>query len=762
MIKQVLEKLANVQEKYPVIIVLLMLIVSLFFGYYAFRIESDSSFDVMFSEDTETIKLKNLMSNEFGSTDSVFILVNVDEELNDITMLQDIRHPDVLKAIKTLSGSLEAETSVSSAVSLVTIFDLVYGRLPTTLEESKSMINNLPEEIKKSYLSSVLSDDFSATAIFVSIDVENKPGSLIKTEELIREKIEQTPFPIGVSAKLTGLPILINRILFFIINDNITTIFLAILGVFIVLWIYFKSYKIALLSIIPVSLTLLWLAGTLHLLDVRITVMIASVGAMIVGMSVDYAIHLTHAFHKKVKEGETDVTKTAVVSIGAALFASVATTFAGFSAMMLGSTPNSVTQGLSLSIGVVYAFIITLILLPALMVLQRKFIYTKLDETIFKIRGRKESSKKGIIDSFLKKLAEFQVKRPIFILGIVGIITLLIIPGFSMVYMDTDGKNWMPENDDVVDTMNLVGTKFGGTDSVNVLFLIEGDELDSINDLRDPRVIRPMASLDKVLEGIKWIDIVESPTNDIRSFNDGRIPQDYENIKKIIEENPSINSNFNDDYSIAKTSVRANGFDPWQFYDLKNEVESIPFPKEISIVYQGAAPRDVELEQMMGSDTMKTALIGFVLVIVIASLFYLSIISGLLAFIPIVFSIMWTVGTMGYIDLPFTILTTGMLAILMGMGIDFSIHLIHSTKLAMEKYNSVEKAVPEAMMDTGQALSITTITTVIGFMALSFATLVNTMRLGWTLAIGIFATFFACILIVPAVLTLKYKRRNEK
>ena len=64
-------------------------------------------------------------------------------------------------------------------------------------------------------------------------------------------------------------------------------------------------------------------------------------------------------------------------------------------------------------------------------------------------------------------------------------------------------------------------------------------------------------------------------------------------------------------------------------------------------------------------------------------------------------------------------------------------------------------------MSTGQAISVTTITTVIGFMALSFATLVNTMRLGWTLAVGIGATFFSCMLIVPAVLAIKYRTKKE-
>ena len=61
-----LEKLAKIQEKYPAIVLLVVLIVSLFLGYYALRLETDASFSVMFREDSDTIQLGNLVKNEFG------------------------------------------------------------------------------------------------------------------------------------------------------------------------------------------------------------------------------------------------------------------------------------------------------------------------------------------------------------------------------------------------------------------------------------------------------------------------------------------------------------------------------------------------------------------------------------------------------------------------------------------------------------------------------------------------------------------------
>ncbi len=764
-LKRLLRKLADFQKKYPLLTILFVLMITTFFLYYAARIETDSNFDVMYRSDSESMILTRLLDNEFGGTDTMFVLAKIDPEINDKLRTQDIRHPDVIRAMKALQQSLETETFVASTISLADLLEYAYGKLPTTLEESKEMITNLPKPIKESYLNRFLSKDLTYQNLMISASIESTPGTMKKIENNIKEKIEQTPFPIGVKAELTGMPVLYNVILTYLIDDNIKTIFLAILGVFLVLWFYFRSWKIALLSSIPTIFTLIWLSGTMYLLSIRITVITASIGAMMIGMSVDYAIHLTHRYHENVKEGHKEASKDTVTSVGSALFASVITTMAGFLAMTLGISPNSVTQGTVLAIGIVYAFIISIVLLPPLMILQRKYLYSRLDEAIFTIVGKKDlSTKKSIIDRFLYFIARIQAKRPVFVLIAVIIITVLILPGFGLVYMDTDGENWIPDGDDVFEGYMNIANNFGGVESMNLIFMLDQKEYDpnAVHDLRDPRFLLPLSQLDNLVEDLQWVNSVDSPSIWIKQNNNGRVPQNIDDIKEIIEYDPNARGRFNKDYSIALFTPRADSIDREEYYALMEELDGVTFPEEITITPQGSVPEDIEFEQLMANDTIKTASIGFLLIVVLASLFYASIIAGLTAFFPIVFAILWTVGVMGYIDLPFTVLTTGMLAILMGMGIDFSIHLIHGIKEKIKKYDDLTKAIPEAVVSTGQAISTTTITTVIGFMALSFATLVNTMRLGWTLALGILCTFFASILIVPAAMAIQYKLKKKK
>jgi predicted RND superfamily exporter protein len=312
-----------------------------------------------------------------------------------------------------------------------------------------------------------------------------------------------------------------------------------------------------------------------------------------------------------------------------------------------------------------------------------------------------------------------------------------------------------------------VGARFGSLESQNFLLQIEGDS--EIIDLRDPGIIEKIGHIDEAMESLSYVDSFSSPADRLRLLNDGRLPQEREEIKQLIEQDPELREMFNEDYTLVMMNARSDSFDAEKdnqiaLGEMMGEAEAIQFPEGTRFYPQGNIAQWIELDETLAADTMFTTLLGFLFVIIIASLVYRSLLVGMLAFLPIIFSLLWTVGIMGYIDLPFTVLTSGMMAIVMGMGVDFSVHLIHITKLGLKKGLTMAEAITQSVTKTGEAISTSTLTTVIGLSALMLANLLATQRLGATLAIAISMCFLACILLVPASLMLedKVKRMTEE
>jgi len=149
-------------------------------------------------------------------------------------------------------------------------------------------------------------------------------------------------------------------------------------------------------------------------------------------------------------------------------------------------------------------------------------------------------------------------------------------------------------------------------------------------------------------------------------------------------------------------------------------------------------------------------------VLLIASFIYRSPVAGALTLLPIIFALIWTISTVGLIDLPFTDVSTAIFPMVMGVGIDFSIHLYHRIKRELKAGNPIEAAVCVAVPSVGDALFVSTITTIGCFAVLMFAAaLVIVNRLGATLAIGVGNSFIAAMWMVSAIVVLEEKFKDR-
>lgn len=698
-----IKKATNILLDNAHIIIGLFFFLTLFLGYFALSIPIDPSFSSLVSEDSLFNTNERLLQNSLDQTDSLLIFFKPDESSNLVnrpSLMSDDEVVDYIELVKDVVG------------------------------ESKYVTNVLGPEFN---------DEEYYAQIVLQVDTpRNIEGFRDVLDDVESRYLQVDQYP-GVDSTLTGFPFLLNRVNTLLIQDNIRTVLFTFFAVFLVLYFYFRSIRLSLITLSIPVISLTMLAGLMTIFNIPITITLAVVGILTLGLGVDFAIHVLVGYETYLSDGlgHRESIVEAINHLHVAIFASLITTAAGFTALMFGVGPSSQAQGIVLTLSIVLIGLSTVILLPALIYLFGSGKYGKRSKLFEKIKD------------LLTNLATFQTKYPKQVILGVFLVTLVMIVGATQVGFDTSNENWIPDNDPVQESFRESSYAFGN-DFSNLQLVVTSDG----EDLRNVQTVRDMQRLSSIVEGLFSVNEVRGPFNDV-SLDQRSI---YEEFKPLQEQGV-----FNKDYTITTLTVQVFDFETSDegtsplLDEVLDIIEMTPiYNAQVSVF--GDVVRFSELGATLGRDTGITTAISFILVFLIASLTYFSFRVGFTAILPIVIGIIWTVGFMGFTNVPFTSLSTGLIALVLGIGIDFSIHLVNSIYNYKDKGMTLQKSIERTMTSSGGALLLTSVSTFIGFISLTLATLLGIQRLGLSLAFAILSVFLVTIILVPAIISLGYDK----
>jgi predicted RND superfamily exporter protein len=92
-----------------------------------------------------------------------------------------------------------------------------------------------------------------------------------------------------------------------------------------------------------------------------------------------------------------------------------------------------------------------------------------------------------------------------------------------------------------------------------------------------------------------------------------------------------------------------------------------------------------------------------------------------------------------------------------GIGVDFSIHLRNKFEYERKKGESLEYAVEETMANTGYVLTIVTIVTAIAFLTFTLGQMPEMGRFGLLMAMGVTLAFILSVVGLPALFIIEEK-----
>ncbi len=144
-------------------------------------------------------------------------------------------------------------------------------------------------------------------------------------------------------------------------------------------------------------------------------------------------------------------------------------------------------------------------------------------------------------------------------------------------------------------------------------------------------------------------------------------------------------------------------------------------------------------------------------IIVLAIFFWFSARQPALAVIavgPIVLVLISVLGTMALLGIPYTIITSMITALSIGIGVDYTIHVIHRYREEFTRSRDPERAAVRTLATTGSALLGSALTTAIGIGVLAASPIAASQQFGFTAAITIGYSLLAAILVVPPAMTV--------
>ncbi len=125
-----------------------------------------------------------------------------------------------------------------------------------------------------------------------------------------------------------------------------------------------------------------------------------------------------------------------------------------------------------------------------------------------------------------------------------------------------------------------------------------------------------------------------------------------------------------------------------------------------------------------------------------------------LTLIPLAFTVIWTLGWMGWTDIPFNLANVIALPLILGIVVDDGIHVVHRFR---ERPDCLE---PLISGSTAQAVTLTSWTTMIGFGSLLISRHFGIFSLGLVITMGVGMAWVLSLIVLPVILDFVSKKRS--
>ncbi len=364
-------KLSQLILRNRIVIISLIAALTVFFGYFALTsLEMDNKYGNMLPKKSpaqdDYMQLKDMFGEDGGA---LVLAIKTDKLYTKENFL-------MWKQLGDSIAKLDGVNAVLSEADLITIknnteegrFEVEPIFLDETFEEKS--IEQIRQEIRSVplYNGLLYNDSTNVSLMMITIDEAFLSDQNKSDVVLHAEAIALSYEHVFGKMHFAGLPHIRVVMGKRVVNEMFIFIGLAIFVTSLLLYIFFRSFRVVMFCNLVVFTAVIWSLGSIGLMGFKLSILMALIPPLMIVIGIPNCIFLLNKFHQEVKDhgNKIKAISRVIAKVGNATFLTNLTTALGFSTFMFTNSEKLVEFGTTASLNILFVFLLSICIIPIL------------------------------------------------------------------------------------------------------------------------------------------------------------------------------------------------------------------------------------------------------------------------------------------------------------------------------------------------------------------------------------------------------------
>lgn len=747
-------------QKTALAIISVVFLVTAFFGYRASLSKFDYDFEKFFPRgDTETQRFEEFREVFENDYDFLLIALENQEGIFEPAFLQKVE--SLTEKLKTLPYVIRVISPTEIKIPILSGIGVSYRKI--LHPDNEALLKKDKERIYETgeFTGSFFSKDTTAICLIV----QNKERLSKKKSDLLLHETETLlqsyQFDsVHLAGKIKAQQVYLQRMQ----EEILLFLSLAIILVIILLAVTFQSLWSVTFPILIVLFSIIWQLGIMQLLGKKIDVLQVLVPTILFVVGMSDVIHMLSKYIEELRAGKQkqEAIRKSVKEVGLATFLTSFTTSVGFATLVTSTISPVQDFGLYTSIGVMVAFVLTIVLMPAVMVLASRP----------SVINNERSTRWWSILLHRFFLISIKYRWPIafgsLVIAVISMIGMQQVKVNNLLLEDLHPREPLKKEFAYFEKMFSGGRPF----EMQVM------HADSATDLWKAEHIRFLEKLEKAAMQHFELGFVQSPLTFIRFYhravNSGlnayyNIPSEDKQLDSLLQDMkrsgfiPSDESRrfLSENFALARISGKMHDVGSYQANQMEKafrvEVNQWPETKKYRAEITGSA-RLIDLNiSHLSVNLLKGLSLAFVIVSVLFGLLFRSWRMIFIALIPNILPLLIIGGLMGFTGIDLKVSSSIIFTIAFGIAVDDTIHFLSRFRIELDKGKSKLYALKRSYLSTGKAIFLTTLVLCMGFAGMISSSFQSVFVIGLLTTITLFTALIFDLFLLPFLIVAFYQ-----